>query len=125
MVPVAGLDLRLHPGMGADRCFNQCLHWLPQMSTGHLHLNRFDSVIDQKQGTPMGRPVFGAGGRTRTGTLSPAVDFESTTSTIPSHRQVCYLLFIRQPPLTIYIVATFGGLMSPSFAVPGDCPWPS
>ena len=33
---------------------------------------------------------IGAGGRTRTGTLSPAVDFESTTSTIPSHRQVCY-----------------------------------
>ncbi len=31
---------------------------------------------------------FGAGDRTRTGTLSPAVDFESTTSTIPSHRQV-------------------------------------
>ena len=25
--------------------------------------------------------LFGAGGRTRTGTLSPAVDFESTTST--------------------------------------------
>ena len=24
---------------------------------------------------------YGAGGRTRTGTLSPAVDFESTTST--------------------------------------------
>ena len=32
---------------------------------------------------------YGAGDRTRTGTLSPAVDFESTTSTIPSHRQVC------------------------------------
>ena len=31
---------------------------------------------------------IGAGDRTRTGTLSPAVDFESTTSTIPSHRQV-------------------------------------
>ena len=31
---------------------------------------------------------FGAGDRTRTGTLSPAVDFESTTSTIPPHRQV-------------------------------------
>ena len=30
----------------------------------------------------------GAGDRTRTGTLSPAVDFESTTSTIPSHRQL-------------------------------------
>ena len=25
--------------------------------------------------------IFGAGDRTRTGTLSPAVDFESTTST--------------------------------------------
>ena len=34
---------------------------------------------------------YGAGGRTRTGTLSPAVDFESTTSTIPSHRQVCLM----------------------------------
>ena len=32
---------------------------------------------------------IGAGDRTRTGTLSPAVDFESTTSTISSHRQVC------------------------------------
>ena len=29
----------------------------------------------------MGICFFGAGGRTRTGTLSPAVDFESTTST--------------------------------------------
>ena len=34
----------------------------------------------------------GAGDRTRTGTLSPAVDFESTTSTIPSHRQISFLL---------------------------------
>ena len=42
---------------------------------------------------------FGAGDRTRTGTLSPAVDFESTTSTIPSHRQVCDSFFNRQPPL--------------------------
>ena len=33
---------------------------------------------------------FGAGDRTRTGTLSPAVDFESTTSTIPSHRQLYF-----------------------------------
>ena len=33
-------------------------------------------------------PVIGAGDRTRTGTPSLAVDFESTTSTIPSHRQV-------------------------------------
>ena len=52
--------------------------------------------------------LIGAGDRTRTGTLSPAVDFESTTSTIPSHRQVCY-----------FIVAAFSGRMSPAFAVPG------
>ena len=34
--------------------------------------------------------LFGAGGRTRTGTPSLAVDFESTTSTIPSHRQLYF-----------------------------------
>ena len=33
--------------------------------------------------------LSGAGDRTRTGTLSPAADFESATSTISSHRQVC------------------------------------
>ena len=32
--------------------------------------------------------LFGAGDRTRTGTPSLAVDFESTTSTIPSHRLI-------------------------------------
>ena len=32
----------------------------------------------------------GAGDRTRTGTPSLAADFESATSTISSHRQVCY-----------------------------------
>ena len=31
---------------------------------------------------------YGAGDRTRTGTPSLAVDFESTTSTISSHRQM-------------------------------------
>ena len=40
-------------------------------------------------------PIFasskvGAGDRTRTGTPSLAVDFESTTSTIPSHRQLYF-----------------------------------
>ena len=35
-----------------------------------------------KYGIPRwGIPYFGAGGRTRTGTMSPSVDFESTTST--------------------------------------------
>ena len=35
---------------------------------------------------------FGAGDRTRTGTPSLAVDFESTTSTIPSHRQIVFIV---------------------------------
>ena len=65
---------------------------------------------------------IGAGDRTRTGTLSPAVDFESTTSTIPSHRQVCYMN-LQLLLSTFYIVAAFQRQMSPSFAVPGDCPW--
>ena len=34
------------------------------------------------------RSNYGAGDRTRTGTPSLAVDFESTTSTIPSHRRL-------------------------------------
>ena len=38
---------------------------------------------------------------------------------IPSHRQVCFI-YIPQLPLAIYIVAAFGGVMSPPFAVPGD-----
>ena len=44
--------------------------------------------LPNKKGEALTSPfLFGAGDRTRTGTLSPAVDFESTTSTIPSHRQ--------------------------------------
>ena len=36
----------------------------------------------KNMGDPVwGIPYFGAGGRTRTGTMSPSVDFESTTST--------------------------------------------
>ena len=46
---------------------------------------------------------FGAGDRTRTGTLSPAADFESATSTISSHRQVCSFNFFA--PLRIYRIA--------------------
>ena len=55
-----------------------------------------DTIVSNK-----GR-YYGAGDRTRTGTLSPAVDFESTTSTIPSHRQVCFLYSNHQPPLAIF-----------------------
>ena len=36
----------------------------------------------------MTAPPLGAGGGTRTHTMSPSADFESATSTIPSHRRV-------------------------------------
>ena len=49
-----------------------------QQSTGLLRLDRFESVPPeyQKREPPVGVLFFGAGDRTRTGTLSPAVDFE-------------------------------------------------
>ena len=37
--------------------------------------------------------AFGAGGGTRTHTVSPPTDFESVTSTIPSHRQKTFVLY--------------------------------
>ena len=44
-----------------------------------------------KRGHPLGCPLFiGAGGGTRTHTVSPPTDFESVTSTIPSHRREVY-----------------------------------
>ena len=49
----------------------------------------------KKRSTRKGTAFFGAGDRTRTGTLSPAVDFESTTSTIPSHRQILIPAYIQ------------------------------
>ena len=83
---------------------------------------RFQQRINPIVNVSFTMGFIGAGDRTRTGTLSPAVDFESTTSTIPSHRQVCFKFCNHQPPLAILIVAAFGGLMSPAFAVPGECP---
>ena len=62
---------------------------------------------------------YGAGDRTRTGTLSPAADFESATSTISSHRQVCIAIFAASRRW-LYIVAALRRRMSPSFAVPDD-----
>ena len=41
-----------------------------------------DTIVSNK-----GR-YFGAGGGTRTHTMSPPTDFESVTSTIPSHRHI-------------------------------------
>ena len=60
----------------------------------------------------MGICFFGAGDRTRTGTLSPAVDFESTTSTIPSHRQVCNFM-ITSHRWRSFIVAAYRQLDAP------------
>ena len=67
---------------------------------------------------------YGAGGRTRTGTLSPAVDFESTTSTnsITPAGVYCYI-DNRLLPTIFYKVAACGGEMSPSFAVPDKTFW--
>ncbi len=46
------------------------------------HLTEAVTALIKKFRTTKGRAeLFGAGDRTRTGTLSPAVDFESTTST--------------------------------------------
>ena len=49
---------------------------------GLLHLDGFEPYrLMQKRSIPRGMLLFGAGGRARTGTVSPPVDFESTTST--------------------------------------------
>ena len=40
-----GADMHfLPPGSGKNIGNNQCLHWLQQMSSGHLHVNGFDSL---------------------------------------------------------------------------------
>ena len=59
------------------------------------HLRFESDRQSQKADTQMGICFFGAGDRTRTGTLSPAVDFESTTSTIPSHRHGAHILYYK------------------------------
>ena len=46
----------------------------------------------QKSRDLKGRSSFGAGGGTRTHTLSPGTDFESVTSTIPSRRLMQFAL---------------------------------
>ena len=75
-----------------------------------------DTIVSNK-----GR-YYGAGDRTRTGTLSPAVDFESTTSTNSiTPAGVFFVVYRFQPPLLIFLYGgrRFGGNMSPPFAVPG------
>ena len=81
LVPVTGHDYTLVSASSSRR------RW-----TVHRTV-QFDgfgsSTIPRKQIPGSGICFLGAGDRTRTGTLSPAVDFESTTSTIPSHRRSC------------------------------------
>ena len=78
----------------ADRCHSLPSLLPPPAAVGSLpKLEPLVRVIGTKKDDPEGSSFFGAGGRTRTGTLSPAVDFESTTSTIPSHRQVCFVFY--------------------------------
>ena len=59
-----------------------------------------DEKIKATENVSFSVAFIGAGDRTRTGTLSPAADFESATSTISSHRQVCS--FHCFAPLRIY-----------------------
>ena len=52
MVETTGLDLHFRPGMGENDGSDQFLNWSQQMSTGHLHLNRFVSLPYQIKRTP-------------------------------------------------------------------------
>ena len=65
-----------------------------------------------------GIPYFGAGDRTRTGTLSPAVDFESTTSTISSHRHLPGLVYTN-----FFKIASTFCVNSCKANIPNGCPY--
>ena len=86
-VPVTGLDLHFVPegqNEGAARSSPR------RRRSSAPQLDGFSSAHDAKKQIPgSGICFFGAGDRTRTGTPSLAADFESATSTISSHRQVC------------------------------------
>ena len=77
--------LRICP-TGQIQRYHQCLHWWQELSTGQFHCYGFESVrllarINKRGRHRLPLLFIGAGGRTRTGTMSPSVDFESTTST--------------------------------------------
>ena len=73
----AGDRTRLHYGS------HQFLNWWLQMSTGHLHLDGFESgsIPTRKREATASLFLVGAGNRTRTGTLFTARDFKSLVST--------------------------------------------
>ena len=74
------IDLHFCP-LGRNDCSHQCLHWWQQVSTGHLHLDGFDSVQDQKKRDALHPSSFGAADRNRTGTDFTPRDFKSLVST--------------------------------------------
>ena len=90
MVPVVGLDLPCGAGRLGLRC-------APGTSPSALG---FESRLIKMQKKGPNGPFFlhGAGGGTRTHTMSPSADFESATSTIPSHRRTAakYISFLRR-----------------------------
>ena len=90
MVPVSGLrcptlSLARTPASMVDRCTTGspcCICPRQRRAAGPDSHLRFESDRKTKKAdTHLGICFFGAGDRTRTGTLSLAVDFESTTST--------------------------------------------
>ena len=89
-VPVVGLDLPC----GAGHLGLQCAPGTSQSALG------FESRLIKMQKKGPNGPFFlhGAGGGTRTHTMSPSADFESATSTIPSHRRAAakYISFLRR-----------------------------
>ena len=66
------------------------VHWT--LAFGSVRVRHGQLDYCKKQPSLWDDCFFGAGDRTRTGTLSPAEDFESSTSTIPSHRHIVFSL---------------------------------
>ena len=65
------------------------LRYCPGQTTTIL-ISGFSFARSKKRAEDLRRrsSALGAGDRTRTGTVSPPADFESATSTIPSHRHI-------------------------------------
>ena len=108
LVPVTGLDLhfllRRKLWCHLRRAEGE------QHPTGVLQLDWFSSAHNAKKQIPgSGICFFGAGDRTRTGTPSLAADFESATSTISSHRQVCPISIVHFAPKCKHKVLTTSG----------------
>ena len=81
--PVTRADRVVRPyklGMTALCAAGRCGHRPAVIRCGNA-FSRRERQKNRAGGAPLALFPYGAGDRTRTGTLSPAVDFESTTST--------------------------------------------